>query len=180
MISHFQRRILPVTRFDNALDRKSINPRFQAFEKFISGMYLGEITRNILLYLIDEFPPVLFQGFSTPQLNAHYGFDSALMSDVETAKTSGEIRKILVDHLGFEPEVVSDEDTDIVRWACRLVATRAAKLSGTAVAAVLVQTGHARIGGNSPDEKEPLKVGVDGRSVFFFFSRLSKISDLAR
>ncbi|KAG2348648.1 actin-like ATPase domain-containing protein [Suillus weaverae] len=35
---------LPTTPYDNKLDCKSINPRFQAFEKFISGMYLGEIT----------------------------------------------------------------------------------------------------------------------------------------
>jgi hexokinase len=158
-----QRRILPITPFDNTLDRKSINPRFQAFEKFISGMYLGEITRNVLLHLIDAFPPVLFDGFSTPQLNAHYGFDTALMSDVQSAKTSGEIRKILVDHLGFKPEIISDDDTDVVRWACQMVATRAAKLSGTAVAAVLVQTGHAQIGGGSPAGIKALQVGVDGR-----------------
>ena len=126
-------------------------------------MYLGEITRNILLHLIDSFPPVLFQGFSTPQLNAHYGFDSALMSDIETAKASGEIRKILVNYLGFKPDIISDEDTGIVQWACRMVATRAAKLSGTAVAAVLVQTGHARIGGSAASGTETLRVGVDGR-----------------
>lgn len=160
---HCQRRILPITPFDNKLDRKSINPRFQTFEKFISGMYLGEITRNILLHLIDAFPPILFQGFSTPQLNTHYGFDSAFMSDVESAKTSQEIRKVLVGHLGFTPEAISDEDTNLVRWACRIVATRAAKLSGAAVAAVLVQTGHAQIGGGFSDGTETLKIGVDGR-----------------
>jgi hexokinase len=160
---NLQRRILPVTPFDNTLDRKSINPRFQAFEKFVSGMYLGEITRNILLHLTDAFPPILFRGLSTPQLNAHYGFDAAFMSDVENARTSKEIRNNLVGHLGFKPEIISDEDTDVVRWACQMVATRAAKLSGAAVAAVLVQTGNARIGGGFSDGTETLKVGVDGR-----------------
>ncbi|GAW01757.1 hypothetical protein LENED_003368 [Lentinula edodes] len=44
---------LPYTPFDTALDRTSINPRAQAFEKFISGMYLGELTRGVLVALVD-------------------------------------------------------------------------------------------------------------------------------
>ena len=152
-----------MTSFDKKLDRESINPRLQAFEKFISGMYLGEITRNILLTLIDATPSCLFEGFSTPQLNQHYGFDSAFMSDIENAQSSSEIKKVLVDRLGFMANIVSDEDTEVVRWACETVATRAAKLSGTAIAAVLVQTGKARIGGGFSGGTETLKVGVDGR-----------------
>lgn len=33
-----QRTVLPVSIFDNKLDRESINPRKQAFEKMVSGM----------------------------------------------------------------------------------------------------------------------------------------------
>ena len=85
-----QRTVLPTTPFDNKLDRESINPRFQAFEKFISGMYLGEITRNILLSLIDAAPkPLLFNGNSSPVLNTHYGLDTAVLSDVEVAWLAG-------------------------------------------------------------------------------------------
>jgi hexokinase len=145
------------------VDRESINPRFQAFEKLISGMYLGEISRNVILSLIDACPPLLFQGYSTTKLNQHYGFDTALMSDVENSKSAAEIRKVFVDHLGFKPDLISDEDTVIVRRVCSIVARRAAKLSGTAVAAVLVQTGHAKIGRGHLEGTEPLKVGVDGR-----------------
>ncbi|KAF7354987.1 Phosphotransferase [Mycena sanguinolenta] len=77
---------LPSTPFDNALDRLSINPRFQAFEKMISGMYLGEITRNILLSLVDAAPKaLLFGGKTTPTLNAQWGFDTSFMSGVEEA-----------------------------------------------------------------------------------------------
>lgn len=81
-----QRSHLPSTPFDNALDRLSINPRFQAFEKMISGMYLGEITRNILLSLVDAAPkPLLFGGKTTAALNAQWGFDTSVMSGVEEA-----------------------------------------------------------------------------------------------
>ncbi|KAF8528913.1 hexokinase-domain-containing protein [Hysterangium stoloniferum] len=156
------RRILPLTSFDNKLDRESINPRYQAFEKLISGMYLGEITRNVLLSLIDATPPLLFNGFSTPQLNSHYGFDTEIMTHVAHAKTPAGIRKILTESFGLDPNVISDADTDIVSWACRIVATRAAKLSGTAVAAVLVQTELAQIGGGFSNGSEEIKIGVDG------------------
>ncbi|KAF8211515.1 hexokinase [Mycena galopus ATCC 62051] len=77
---------LPSTPFDNALDRQSINPRFQAFEKLISGMYLGEITRNLLLSLVDAAPKsLLFGGNTTAALNAQWGFDTSFMSGVEGA-----------------------------------------------------------------------------------------------
>ncbi|KAJ3802687.1 hypothetical protein GGU11DRAFT_764630 [Lentinula aff. detonsa] len=77
---------LPSTPFDSALDRTSINPRFQAFEKFISGMYLGEITRHILLSLIDAAPrPMLFGGKATKVVNDQWGLDTSVMSEVEEA-----------------------------------------------------------------------------------------------
>jgi len=78
------RSVLPTTPFDNKLDRESINPRLQAFEKFISGMYLGEITRNVLLSLIDAAPkPLLFNGKASSTLNKHYGLDTAVTSEIE-------------------------------------------------------------------------------------------------
>jgi hexokinase len=80
------RTVLPSTIYDNKLNRESINPGFQAFEKFISGMYLGEITRNALLALIDAAPrPLLFGGRASKALNEHYGVDTAFMSAVEEA-----------------------------------------------------------------------------------------------
>ena len=213
----YQRSTLPTTPFDNKLDRESINPRFQAFEKFISGMYLGEITRNILLALIDAAPkPLLFNGrVGSGALNKHYGLDTAVMSDVELAwagdKPKAEptedvygvsdklaalhlgdfnevklsesqrqrlerVRKVIIRDLGFEetPEDVSLEDAAIVRWACTLAAERAAKLSGCAVAAVLVQTGCASLGTDEGIKRTEyvgtsgkIGVGVDGRCVIF-------------
>ena len=80
------RAVLPRTPFDNKVDRESINPSFQAYEKFISGMYLGEITRNVLLALVDAAPqPILFGGIATERLNKHYGLDTEMLSLVESA-----------------------------------------------------------------------------------------------
>ncbi|KAG2013453.1 hexokinase [Coprinopsis cinerea AmutBmut pab1-1] len=77
---------LPITPYDNTVDRLSINPGFQIFEKFISGMYLGEIVRHIIVSLVDATPkPILFGGKSTSVLNEHYGLDTSFMSKVEEA-----------------------------------------------------------------------------------------------
>lgn len=126
-------------------------------------MYLGEITRNLLLNLIDASPPILFNGNSTPILNTHYGFDTAYMSDVENATTLEEVKKVIVERVGFKSEDVSLDDAKIVKWACQLVAARAAKLSGCAVASVLIQTGLAQLGGGKSSGSERFSVGVDGR-----------------
>jgi hexokinase len=84
------REVLPTTPFDNKLDCESINQRFQAYKKFISGMYLGEITRNILLALVDAAPkPILFDGKATARLNKHYRLDTEMLSLVESTWTDG-------------------------------------------------------------------------------------------
>jgi hexokinase len=58
----------------------------QAFEKFISGMYLGEITRNLLVSLIDATPkPLVFDGRATEAINTQWGVDTSVMSEIEEA-----------------------------------------------------------------------------------------------
>ncbi|KAJ6627457.1 hypothetical protein B0H10DRAFT_2210381 [Mycena sp. CBHHK59/15] len=165
---------LPSTPFDNSLDRLSINPRFQAFEKMISGMYLGEITRNILLSLLDAAPKsLLFGGRTTAALNAHWGFDTSEPEKLDPLiKTKLErVRAVLVKEISLKDDEVSLRDAAIVRWASSMVARRAALLSGVAVATVLIQTGRAVFPGKEgkPSKMEPkISVGVDGSLIQFY------------
>ena len=90
------------------------------------------------------------------------------------------MREVIIHDLGFEqtPGDVSLKDAAIVRWACTLVVERAAKLSGCAVAAVLVHTGCASLGTDEGIKRKDrlnangkIGVGVDGRRVkLTFFS----------
>ncbi|KAG2362026.1 hexokinase [Suillus spraguei] len=190
------RSALPTTPYDNKLDRESINPRFQAFEKFISGMYLGEIARNVILSLIDAAPkPLLFGGRSSALLNKQWGLDTAVLSEVEDAweglgrfsspeQGSPEAQKeerlrriqgVLVHRLELSPPDITLVDADIVRQVCNLIASRAARMSGTAVAAILVHTGRARLWDHGEqssaglkDEGKRIGVGVDGSLVEFY------------
>nr|GAT53802.1 glucokinase [Mycena chlorophos] len=196
---------LPSTPYDNALDRLSINPTFQAFEKMISGMYLGEVTRNVLLSLVDAAPKsLLFSGKTTPALNAQWGLDTSVMSAVEEAWEGGDaddkvarenaapklsifdepdkldatvvtrlnrVRAVITKELGFPSGLVSLRDAAIVRWACSMVARRAALLSGVAVGTVLIQTGRAVLSGRegTAGKNEPkIGVGVDGSLIQFY------------
>jgi hexokinase len=170
------RTYLPTTPFDSKLDRESINPSFQAFEKFVSGMYLGEVVRNILLYLIDANhigeSALLFRGKSTKLLNTQWGFDTRVMSEVEDAYGSHDapdaslslgsekqfdedtqarlkkVKEVIVKETGLADGDVSLRDAAVVRRVCRMVGRRAAKMSSVAVAATLVQTRCAKLAGS--------------------------------
>nr|CAG8559593.1 12592_t:CDS:2 [Entrophospora candida] len=130
-----ERKVLPLTMFDNKLDRKSINPREQIFEKMISGMYLGQITQNILLNLIDR--GLLFGGFSSHIFNKHYSFETAYMSTIEDDKSPNleNTRKVLEELLNIPSTTLTDRQ--IVKKICHLVGLRAARLSAAALAGVI-------------------------------------------
>ena len=68
------------TQFDKAVDEKSINPGFQMFEKRVSGMFLGEVLRQVLLTLVKDAD--LFNGKTSTPLNTQYGIDTAAMSTI--------------------------------------------------------------------------------------------------
>jgi hexokinase len=53
-------------------------------------MYLGEITRNLLVSLIDAAPRgLLFNGKGTSVVNSQWGLDTSVMSDIEVAWEGG-------------------------------------------------------------------------------------------
>ena len=119
----------------------------QAVEKLVSWMYLGEITRIVFLSLVERSPPIPFNDISTLKLKTHQGFHTRRMTTIEEAKSLAEINQMFVESLGFDKAAVSDQDTEIVRWVCKQVATRSVKLAGAAFAAVLIQHDHAHLGG---------------------------------
>ncbi|CAO3567859.1 unnamed protein product [Mortierella alpina] len=148
--------VLPVTIHDNKLDRESINPGIHIFEKMISGMYLGEITRNVLLHLIDQ--RLLFEGTSSPTLNRHWSFETKFMSAIEQDNSSTliPIAQILEQDLGIY--LNTQVDREIVKFVCQLVGKRAARLSAMAIAAVVRQGLKA---GTLSEHGYPLKVSAN-------------------
>lgn len=72
------------------------------------------------------------------------------------------IRQIIIKRFAIDAEHVSLRDASIVRWAASLVARRAARMSACSIAAVLIQTGHAKLGGGFTPKEKHIVVGVDG------------------
>ncbi|KAM3588921.1 hypothetical protein VKS41_001350 [Umbelopsis sp. WA50703] len=158
-----ERRVLPVTIHDNKLDRESINPRYHIYEKLISGMYLGEIVRNVALNLVDRF--LLFDGFSSAEFNKQWSFETAYMStiEVDASPDLDETKRVLESILGITKTTLADRQ--IIKTICHLVGVRAARLSAAGVAAVVSHCDLLK--------KDCCTAAVDG-SVFEFYPNFSE------
>lgn len=119
---------------------------------------LGEITRNMLLYMIDS--SLLFGGHSSEIINTHYGFDTSFVSGIEGISSPEEVKKLIVKELKVDPKHVTDKCPEIVQWAVRLVSDRACKLAACAIAAVVLHTGNDKA--PEGEEDKGVDVGVDG------------------
>jgi hexokinase len=74
---------LPRTKFDIHIDNQSNKVGEQAFEKMISGRYLGEIFRLVIMELIDEGS--MFLGQNTYKIEDPYSLDTAFLSLMESS-----------------------------------------------------------------------------------------------
>ncbi|CAM0880148.1 unnamed protein product [Alopecurus aequalis] len=130
---------LPVTEYDQALDKESLNPGEQIYEKLTSGMYLGEIVRRVFLKLslqyaffgeIDNTKLKTRFHLRTPHISAmHHDetpdlktVEEKLEETLEIAGTSLEMRKMVV-------EIID------------IIARRAARLAAAGLAGILKKLG---------------------------------------
>ncbi|XP_003793409.1 hexokinase-2 [Otolemur garnettii] len=141
-----------LTEFDREIDMGSLNPGKQLFEKMISGMYMGELVRLILVKMARE--ELLFGGKLSPELLQTGLFETKDISDIEGEKDGvRKAREVLV-RLGLDP---TQEDCVATHRICQIVSTRSANLCAATLAAVL-----RRIKENKGEERLRSTVGVDG------------------
>lgn len=157
-----ERRVLPLTIYDNKMDRESLNVHQQLHEKMVGGMYLGEITRNALLDLVDQ--QLLFGGNSSKELNKNWSFETAYMSTIEVDNTDElvDTAHILESVLNINNTTLADRQ--IVKQVCNAVGTRAARIACCHIAGVIMQTG--KVG-------EECVIAIDG-SLFEFYPNFHK------
>jgi len=146
---------LPVTKWDLILNKESNNPDNQMLEKQISGMYLGEIVRLILIDLIRQGK--IFSGFKDKPLRLaeKYVFPTKEMSEIEIDQSKDlTIVKVKLEEYGIT--ISTWEERQFVKRLVHLVAERAAALAATQLSACIKQMGK---------EDREVIVAVDG-SVF--------------
>ncbi|KAI0203218.1 glucokinase [Astrocystis sublimbata] len=170
-----QLNVLPNTPYDAKLDRDSVNPGIQIFEKRVSGMFLGEIVRLAIVDLCDSPKVSLFKDansgdtkFSTrvgtdSELFKQWGLDSALMSIAAADITPelSQLRKELESQLHIRSPSV--EEAQAFKDISYAVGRRAARLSAVALGGIVVQSGKLK-----ENTDEPLDIGADGSLVEFY------------
>ncbi|KAI4127959.1 MAG: hypothetical protein LQ347_004385, partial [Umbilicaria vellea] len=80
-LSMFGKGILPTTRWDDHLNRHHLLPDYQPFEYLVTGAYLGEIVRLILVEAAQSAG--LFNGFLPPSLLEPYALDTHTIALIE-------------------------------------------------------------------------------------------------
>ncbi|XP_037353048.1 hexokinase HKDC1 isoform X2 [Talpa occidentalis] len=140
------------TEFDREIDLGSLNPGKQLFEKMISGLYMGELVRLILLKMAKT--GLLFGGKISPALHTKGKIETQHVAAMEKYKEGlANTKEILID-LGLEP---SKDDCIAVQHVCTIVSFRSANLCAAALAAILT-----RLRENKKLIRLRTTVGVDG------------------
>uniref|UniRef100_A0A8C0A015 hexokinase n=1 Tax=Anas zonorhyncha TaxID=75864 RepID=A0A8C0A015_9AVES len=140
------------TEFDREIDRGSLNPGKQLFEKMVSGLYMGELVRLILVKMAKE--GLLFEGRITPELLTKGKFETKHVSAIEKSKEGLNKAKEILTRLGVEP---SHEDCVAVQHVCTIVSFRSANLVASTLGAILNQ-----LRDNKGVGRLRTTVGVDG------------------
>lgn len=148
-------RTLPTTPYDDSLDKESVNPGIQMFEKRVSGMFLGEILRRAILALAEDKEAPLFQDNDSSSNDIHstttiadgsplyeqWGIDTSLLSVVQGDHSAGFrlTRQALDRDLGVS--AASIEDAEAVKLLVEAIGRRSARLSAVAIGAIVLATG---------------------------------------
>ncbi|KAM6186728.1 hexokinase HKDC1 [Rhynchocyon petersi] len=140
------------TQYDKEVDEGSLNPGKQRYEKMTSGMYLGEIVRQILIDLTKQ--GLLFRGQISERLRTRGIFETKFLSQIESDRLALlQVRGIL-QQLGLDSTC---EDSIVVKEVCGAVSRRAAQLCGAGLAAIVEKRRE-----DQGFEHLRMTVGVDG------------------
>ncbi|KAL7063421.1 hypothetical protein AAHC03_01291 [Spirometra sp. Aus1] len=154
-----------LTHYDKLIDKDSLHPGKQIFEKMVSGMYLGELVRLIILDLVDQ--KLLFRGDLPDSLKAAQSFPTKYISETERDPPHlfYSTHYMLTEDLNVP--IVEPIDDRVVRYVCEVVARRAAYLAGTGIAALLHKLGRKHV-----------TIGIDGSLYKFHIKFREHMTDI--
>ncbi|WOL11095.1 hexokinase-2 [Canna indica] len=150
---------LPLTDYDRALDSASLNPGEQIYEKLISGMYLGEILRRVLLRLAKE--TALFGDTVPPKLEVPFILRTPVMSAMHHDK-SPDLKVVgskLNEILGIPNTCLRTRK--VIIQICDIIAKRGARLGAAGIVGILKKIGRDGIGKNG-NEISRTVIAMDG------------------
>ncbi|GAV48569.1 hypothetical protein ZYGR_0K00740 [Zygosaccharomyces rouxii] len=159
-------KVLPVTKYDVDIDQKySTNPGYHLFEKRISGMFMGEILRNVLVDLHRK--GLLFCQYKTYEQLPHrlrtaFELNSEVLSHIEIDDSTDLRETELCLKQALRLPTTPHERHEIQRIV-RAISRRSAFLSAVPIAAILTKTGalNKRYHGE-------VEIGCDGSVVEYY------------
>eukprot|EP00834_Sanchytrium_tribonematis_P003925 NODE_171_length_14381_cov_0.662512.p2 type:complete len:464 gc:universal NODE_171_length_14381_cov_0.662512:4531-5922(+) len=149
---------LPITKYDELLDLSTPKPKQHKFEKMVSGMYLGELMRLVMVDLIHL--KVIFGGKSSETIKTPWSFPTKYLSEMESDFSPDYqiVDKILNDcHLASS----TVQERQIIKAIGQQIGTRSARMAGAAMAGVLVESGCLQ-------SNEVVVIAIDG-SLFEYY-----------
>jgi hexokinase len=166
-------RTLPNSPYDVQLDKDSVNPGIQMFEKRVSGMFLGELLRLALLKLVKDPNVPLFTDDNSSSNDVHsttqihdsspiwkqWGLDTSFLSVCAGDNSPGfrMLRQTL--DKDYDISAVSAEDAEAVRLIAGAIGRRAARLAAVAIAGIVINTG--RLDKSSGSATTEQKSGIE-------------------
>ncbi|KAL8055540.1 hypothetical protein ABFX02_04G062900 [Erythranthe guttata] len=135
---------LPRTSYDVDLDADSPNPNDQGFEKMISGMYLGDIVRRVILRMSLESDVF---GLISSKLHVPFILRTPMIAAMheDDSPNLEEVGRILQDTL--EISEVPLNVRKLVVKVCDVVTCRAARLAAAGIVGILKKIGRDGSGG---------------------------------
>ncbi|MFH1362970.1 MAG: ATP-binding protein, partial [Candidatus Omnitrophota bacterium] len=158
---------LPRIAYDKLLDVQSTNPQQAWEEKMVSGMYLGELMRLVLVDLIEK--GILLKGKIPQGLRVKGGFGTELMSKIE-ALNLGTIRGRWKARRYLNKLLVSKKDLKTIQEIASLISTRSARIAAAVIAGAILAI--------DPNLERPHTAAIDG-SLFEKYYRYQEHMDEA-
>jgi len=112
--------------YDRALDRATRNIGWQRLEKMVSGMYLGELARLVILDMVDR-------GCLLKKKDRHF-FNHGYSVTTEHLSQAAGGEDIFAQ---FGLVTATDRDREVAVRISHIVSRRAARIAGAAIAAVI-------------------------------------------
>ncbi|KAB8223019.1 hypothetical protein BDV33DRAFT_47052 [Aspergillus novoparasiticus] len=131
-LSMFGGKVLPMSRWDDVINRTHLRPDYQPLEYMITGRYLGEIIRLIIVEAVETAQ--LFGGELPRSMRDAYSFDTSIVAAIEadtSSSFSSSAALLQKEHTFHRAPTV--DDLKFLRRVCEIVSNRSAGYLATAI-----------------------------------------------
>jgi len=131
--------VLPRTKYDLIIDEESPRPGQQSFEKMISGYYLGEVLRLVLLDLFAK--DKIFKGQDLSKLKKAFILDTSFPAKIEEDpyENLSDIQDLFQSVLGIQ---TTSAERKVIRALAEKIGERSARLAICGIAAICKKRGY--------------------------------------